>query len=76
MIVEDLRGDTLEMRRHQDLAHPGCERGCDFRRELEWKQIFELLGLRVVKQLTPARDCLWFYTIPRALFELAVEGLG
>ena len=67
-----LRADNERMRRHQDTEHPGCPSGCDFRRESEWLDLFALLGLRVVSRDAPARDCLWFYQIPRAFFELAL----
>ena len=68
-----MRGDNSRMRLHQDMEYPGCSTsGCDFRTESEWREIFALLGLRVVSKATPARDCLAFYRIPRALFELAI----
>ena len=74
VIVEDLRGDNAAMRHHQDTQHPGCPDGCLFRKAEEWHALFRLLGLTVVSRGTPARDCLWFYTIPRALFELSKGG--
>ena len=75
VVVEDLRADSHATRVFQDTVHAGCFDGCAFRTEIEWKGLFALLGLNVVAERTPPRDCVHHYLIPRRLYELAPRAL-
>ena len=79
LVLEDLQGDdehSLYMQYH----HAGCARNytgtnaggaCIFRGAQEYKQLFELIGLRVVAQADPGRYCTHdAWTIPKVWYEL------